>query len=123
MVWFHTPSLEHIDRIFKDVCDDDEPLLHKQFEDEFTKFCEKISVEEQGESSREDRCIENEPLFLDKRFENEFSKFSEKKFVEQKISSNHIESQICEDACMDDEPLFLEEFFKDECDHSSDKKS
>ena len=56
MIWFHTPSLEHIDRIFKDVCDDDEPLLHKQFEDEFTKFCEKISVEEKSPHQVSSKC-------------------------------------------------------------------
>jgi len=44
-----TPSLEHINQNCEDGRDDDELLLlvDKQFKDEFTKFCEKIYVEEQ----------------------------------------------------------------------------
>ena len=65
-------------------------LLDKQFKDEFTKFCEKISIEEQTISSNyvekmehidqncEDRCDDYDSLLLDKQFEINSLKFVER---------------------------------------------
>jgi len=65
-----------------------------QFENEFTKFCEKRSVEEHKISSNhvkkmehiakncEDACIDNEPLFLDELFKDECDHIGKKTCVE-----------------------------------------
>ena len=48
----HAPPVEYVDSLYEDECVDDELLLlDKQFENEFTKFGEKISVDEHKISS------------------------------------------------------------------------
>ena len=73
----HTPPVEQVESCCENGCDDDESLLFdKQFEDEFTKFCEKIYVDEHTISSNhvekmehigqncEDGCNDDEFCFL-----------------------------------------------------------
>jgi len=43
----HTPHVEPVKSYCEDECDNDEFLLQEKFEDKFSKFCEKTSVEEQ----------------------------------------------------------------------------
>ena len=66
-------------------------LLYKQFEDDFPKFYEKVSVEEQKISSDhvekmehkcEDACMDDELLFLDELFKDECNHSGEKTCVE-----------------------------------------
>jgi len=73
----HTPSLEHIECLCKDECDEDELLFQAKFEDEFRKFYENNFVEELKISSDyaermkhtakiyDDVYTDNELLFLD----------------------------------------------------------
>ena len=42
----HTTHEESVESYCEDECDNDELLLQEKFEDEFSKFCEKTSVEE-----------------------------------------------------------------------------
>jgi len=79
----HTPHVEPVESYYEDECDSDELLLQDKFEDKFSKFCEKISVEEQKIASThmekmehtdqncDDAYMDNEPLFLDELFTEE----------------------------------------------------
>ena len=79
----HTPSLEHIECLCKDECDEDELLFQAKFEDEFRKFYENNFVEELKISSDyaermkhtakiyDDVYTDNELLFLDEFFTEE----------------------------------------------------
>ena len=76
----HTTHVEPVESYCEEECDNDEFLLQKKFEDEFSKFYEKISVGERKIASThmekiehtdqnyEDAYMDNEPLFLDKLF-------------------------------------------------------
>ena len=41
----HAPHVEPVEPYCEDECDSDELLLQEKFEDKFSKFCEKTSVE------------------------------------------------------------------------------
>ena len=72
----HTTHVEPVESYCEEECDNDEFLLQKEFEDEFSKFYEKTSVGEQRIASThmekmehtdqncENAYMDNEPLFL-----------------------------------------------------------
>jgi len=82
--------LEHIDQNCKDGRDDELLLFDKQFEDEFTKLCEKIYVEEHKILSNhveemehidyncEYAYMDDDSLFLNELFKDECDHSGEK---------------------------------------------
>jgi len=72
----YTPHVEPVESYCEDKCDNDKLLLQDKFEDEFSIFCEKTSIEEQNilsthmkkmkhtDQNCEDACMDIEPLFL-----------------------------------------------------------
>jgi len=90
----HTPHVEPVESYCKNECDNDELLFQEKFEDEFSKFCVKTSVEEQKIASThmekmehtdqtcEDAYMDNELFFLDELFTEECDHSGEKICVE-----------------------------------------
>ena len=78
-----TPRIVQIESYCEGDCDDDELLFQTKYEDEVTKVCEKIYVEEQNNSSNhcekikhtkqncKNICMGDEPLFLNELFKDE----------------------------------------------------
>ena len=71
--------------------DNDELLLQEKYDDEFLKFLEKSSIEEQKISSDqiekmehncENTCMDDELLFLDESFKNDYHHSGERTYVE-----------------------------------------
>jgi len=72
--------VEQVESYCEDKSENDEFVLQEKYEDEFFKFWEKISIEEQKisldqvekmEHNCENACMDNEPMFLDKLFKDE----------------------------------------------------
>ena len=81
--------MEPIKSYCENESDSDELLLQEKFEDEFSKFCEQISVEqniasthmkkmEHTDQNYEDAYMDNEPLFIDEFFTEECDHNGEK---------------------------------------------
>ena len=86
--------MEPVESYCEDECDNDECLLQEKFENEFFKFCEKISVGEQKIASThmekmehtdqncDDAYMDNELLFLNGLFTEECDHNGEKTCIE-----------------------------------------
>ena len=87
----HAYFVEQVGSYFEDKGDNDELFLQEKYEDGFSKFWEKISIEEQTiswnqiekmEHNCENACMNDESLFLDELFKDECDYSDEKSCVD-----------------------------------------